>query len=68
VLVRSWPRRRHQLLHVYRVDEGPVVAEELHRGERGHRLGGMEPVPEEEAAPVLAQPNVAAAPGLAEIP
>lgn len=61
-------RRRHQLLHVDGVDEAAVVDEELLRGDRRRRLGGMEPVPEEVAAPVLAQLSCAVALALAENP
>lgn len=63
---RTWSRR-HQLLHVDRADEAPVVVEELVSGERRRGVGGVEPVPEEVAAPVLAQVCRAVAQALAEL-
>ena len=64
----SWPRR-HQLLHVNRADEAPGgAAEERPGGDRRRRLRGVEPIPEEVAAPVLARGDRAVAQARAEVP
>jgi hypothetical protein len=60
--------RRHQLLHIGRVDEQAGVAEEFQRGEIRRGLGRVEPVPEQVAAAVRTQRSRDVARARAEIP